>query len=87
MNGPSPSFKLIELTMDFPWQAFRPSSITLHFEESIITGTREISGSPAIKFKNRRMAASESINPSSMLTSMIWAPFSIWLRATSSAAS
>jgi hypothetical protein len=32
------------------------------------------------------IAASESSRPSSMLTSMIWAPFSTWLRATSSAA-
>ena len=48
----------------------------VHFDESIMTGTREMSGSLAIKFKKVTMAASESSIPSSMLISMIWAPLS-----------
>ena len=57
-----------------------------NLEESTITGTRAISGSAAIRFRNVTIAASESSRPSSMLTSMICAPFSTWSRATVSAA-
>src|SRR3546814_9198517 len=39
-NGSSPSFMLIELTIGLPGTHFRPASMTLHFDESIITGTR-----------------------------------------------
>ena len=39
-------------------------------------GTREMSGSLAIRFKKRTMAAWLSSIASSMLMSMIWAPFS-----------
>ncbi len=77
----------MELTIALPWQHFRPAWITLHLELSIISGTLAMSGSPAIRLTKRAIAASESISPSSMLMSMIWAPFSTWLRATSSAAS
>ncbi|KFD79249.1 hypothetical protein DA89_3430 [Vibrio paracholerae] len=66
---------------------FRPASITSHFEESTITGTLEISGSEAHRFKKRTMHASASNIPSSMLISMICAPFSTCSRATSSASS
>ena len=59
----------MELTIDFPCTHFKPASITLHLEESIIKGKREISGSEAIKFRNFTMAASESSIPSSMLMS------------------
>ena len=59
--------------------------MTDHFEESIITGTRLISGSLAIRLRKVVIACSESSSPSSMLTSMIWAPFSICWRATSRA--
>ena len=45
-----------------------------HFELSIIIGTREISGSAAIKFRNFVMAYSPSSIPSSILISMICAP-------------
>ena len=45
-----------------------------NFDESIITGTRAMSGSAATRFRNSTMAFSESIRPSSMLMSMIWAP-------------
>ena len=50
-------------------------------------GTRLMSGSDAIRFRNRVIAATESSIASSMLTSMIWAPFSTCWRATSNAAS
>src|SRR5262249_53087214 len=61
-------------------------SITANFDESIITGTRAMSGSAAIRLRNSTIAFSESSRPSSMLTSMICAPFSTWSRATSSPA-
>ncbi len=35
MNGASPSFSEMELTMALPWQHFSPASITLHLELSI----------------------------------------------------
>ncbi len=57
--------------------------MTSHFDESIITGTRAISGSAAIRFRNLTIAALESSIASSMLTSMIWAPFATCWRATS----
>ena len=43
----SPSFRLIELTTGFPGTHLSPASSTDHFELSIITGTRAISGSVA----------------------------------------
>ena len=77
---------LIELTTDLPCTHLRPASITDHLLESIITGTRAISGSDPIRFKNDTMAAFESSIASSMLTSMICAPLSTCWRATSTAA-
>ena len=50
-------------------------------------GSLEISGSEAIRFKNLTMAASESSIPSSMFTSIIWAPPSTCWRATAKASS
>ena len=70
-----------------PCTHLRPDSITDHFEESIIMGTRDMSGSEATKFKNLIMAFSESSIASSMLTSMICAPFSTCCLATSTASS
>ena len=61
--------------------------MTDHFELSIIIGTREISGSEAIRLRNRVIAASESSMLSSMFTSMICAPFSTCCRATVNASS
>ena len=58
----------------------------LNLDESTITGTRAMSGSLAIRLRNVTIAASESSSPSSMLTSMICAPFSTCSRATASAA-
>ncbi len=48
-------------------------------------GTRAISGSPAIRFRKRTIAASASSIPSSMLISIICAPLSTCCKATSSA--
>jgi len=50
-------------------------------------GTREISGSEAIKFKNLTMAAFESNMASSMFISITCAPFSTCSRATVNAVS
>ena len=48
----SPSFIEIELTIGLPCTHFRPASITSHFDESIITGTRAMSGSAAMRLRN-----------------------------------
>jgi hypothetical protein len=70
----SPSFIEIELTIGLPWIVFRPASMTWNFEESTMIGTREISGSEAIRLQNSVIAACESSRPSSMLMSMTCAP-------------
>src|SRR5690554_4825568 len=62
------------LTMHFPCTHFNPASMMDHLEESIMMGTRAISGSVAIRLRNFTMAASPSSMPSSMFTSMICAP-------------
>ena len=85
MNAASPSFMEIEFTTGLPCTHLRPASITENFDESTITGTRAMSGSAATRLRNVTIAFSESSRPSSMLTSMICAPFSTWSRATSSA--
>ena len=61
--------------------------MTSHLELSIITGTRAMSGSEAIRFRKRCMHATESSMASSMLMSMICAPFSTCWWATASASS
>ena len=86
-NGSSPSFMEMELTMALPWTHLSPASITSHLEESTITGTRQMSGSAAISLRRRSMAATPSIMPSSMLTSMTCAPASTCCAATLMAAS
>ena len=86
MKAASPSFIEIEFTTGLPCRHLRPASITENLEESTITGTRAMSGSAAIRLRNVTIAFSESSRPSSMLTSMIWAPFSTWSRAIASAA-
>ena len=86
-KGSSPSFIEMELTIALPCTHFRPASITSHFEESTITGTRLMSGSPATSLRKRSIAATPSIMPSSMLTSMTCAPFSTCWAATVSAVS
>jgi hypothetical protein len=61
--------------------------MTLHLDESSMMGTREMSGSEAISLRNFSIAAMESSIASSMLMSMIWAPFSTCWRATARASS
>ena len=68
-----------------PCSALRPASTTSHFEESIMTGTRQMSGSVATRRVKRSIAATPSIMPSSMLMSITCAPASTCWRATSSA--
>ena len=87
MNTSTPSFMLIELTIGLPWMQRRPASITLHLELSTMIGTRAMSGSPAIRFRKRTMAASLSSMASSMLMSITCAPFSTCWRATANACS
>ena len=78
---------LIELITHLPCTHLMPASITDHLDESNITGTREISGSDAIRCINRCITAAESNKPSSILTSIICAPSSTCWRATFSAVS
>ena len=61
--------------------------MTDHLLESIIMGTRAMSGSEAIKFKKCVMALTASSMPSSMLISITCAPFSTCWRATVKASS
>ncbi len=77
----------MELTIPFPWRFWSPTSSASQREESTITGTFAMSGSAATSRRKRSIAADASSIPSSMLTSMICAPFSTWWRATSSPAS
>jgi hypothetical protein len=86
-NFASPSLRLIELTTPLPWMHFSPASITDHFELSTMTGTRAMSGSDGDQVQEMRHRLSESSIPSSMLTSMICAPFSTCCLATASASS
>src|SRR4051812_45699846 len=55
---------------------FSPASSTVHLDESSITGTREISGSEAMRLRNFTIVASPSISASSTLMSMTLAPLS-----------
>ncbi len=87
MNAASPSLSEIELTTLLPCRHFSPASITLHLDESTITGMRAMSGSDMIRLRKRVIAFSESIRPSSMLTSRICAPLATCWRATSTASS
>ena len=77
----------MEFTIDFPWRHFKPASITSHFEESIITGTRAISGSEATRFRKVVISSFASNSPSSILTSIISAPSSTCCRAIDNASS
>jgi hypothetical protein len=58
-----------------------PASRTDHFDESSITGTREISGSAAMRLRNFTIVASPSMSASSTLMSMMFAPDSTCWRA------
>ena len=85
-NFSSPSLRLMELTIDLPCITFNPASITSHLEESIMIGTFDISGSEATSFKKLSISSIESNMPSSIFTSIIWAPKETCSLATSSAA-
>jgi hypothetical protein len=81
----SPSFRLIEFTIDLPCTARSPAWMTDQRELSITIGTRAMSGSVATRFRNVVMACSESSMPSSMFTSIRLAPPRTCSRATASA--
>ncbi len=61
--------------------------MTENFELSTMTGTVAMSGSAAIRRRNRVIAATPSSIASSMFTSTIWAPFETCSRAMSTASS
>ena len=61
--------------------------MTFQSELSTMIGTLAILGSAETRLRNRVMACSPSMRPSSMLMSMMFAPPSTWSRATASAAS
>ena len=86
LNLSTPSFMEMELTIGLPCTHRSPASITANLLESIISGTRLMSGSLAMSLTKRSMAATPSIMPSSMLMSMTCAPLSTCWRATESAA-
>src|SRR4051812_13719418 len=73
--------------MPLPWMQRRPASMTSHLELSTMIGMRAMSGSLAIRFRKRTMAALLSSMASSMLMSITCAPFSTCWRATASASS
>ena len=77
----------MEFTIDLPCKHFSPASITSHLEESIITGTRAISGSDITRFRKTVISSLASSSPSSILTSIINAPSSTCLRAMLNASS
>ena len=77
----------IEFTIHFPCTHFNPASIISNFELSIMIGILAISGSLCTKFKKVVIANTPSNKASSILISMICAPFSTWLLATDSASS
>ena len=60
--------------MPLPCRHFRPASITSHFEESTKTGTRAMSGSVAMRFRNMVIAFTPSSRSASMFTSSRFAP-------------
>src|SRR5690242_20995252 len=57
------SSDLMELTIGLPCVVLRPASMTSHFDESIIRGTREMSGSAAMSLVKRSIASTPSIIP------------------------
>jgi hypothetical protein len=87
LNSSSPPFNEILFTIHFPWQFYRPASMTSNLEESTMIGTLAISGSERAILMNLVIAFLPSIKPSSKLKSRIYAPFSTWSFATAIAAS
>ena len=70
MNASSPSLSDMELTIDLPCTHWSPALSISHFDESIITGTRAISGSAAMRLRKVRIASTPSMSPSSMQMSI-----------------
>ena len=62
-KGSSPSLREIELTIALPCTHLSPASMTSHFEESTMTGTRLMSGSLATSLRKRSMAATAVDHP------------------------
>merc|ERR1712159_779086 len=77
----------MEFTMDLPCTHFRPSSITLHFEESIMKGNLATFGSVTHMRMNFPIADCPSIRSESKLKSRMSAFFSHWAKQTSMASS
>ena len=75
------------LTIALPCTFCKPASKTSHLDESIITGTAATIESPAISRKYLVIASTPSSSASSILMSMIVAPFWTCCRATSTASS
>src|SRR5436190_10752064 len=67
--------------MPLPCRHCRPFSSTDHFDESTMIGTRQISGSAAIRLRNLTIVASPSMSASSTLMSRTLAPLSTCWRA------
>ncbi|GBC87081.1 hypothetical protein HRbin12_01082 [bacterium HR12] len=81
----SPSLRLIEFTTALPCTHFSPASITSKREESIMIGTRAISGSVAMRFRKVVIAFTPSSRSASMLTSSMLAPLRTCSAAISTA--
>jgi hypothetical protein len=80
LNFSSPSFREMEFTMHLPWQHLSPASMMWNLEESIMKGTRLISGSDTSRLTKRVIAGTPSIRPSSMLMSRMSAFWFTWRR-------
>ena len=78
----SPSFREIEFTMHLPCALLRPERIVSQSEESIIRAAFATEGSFCMWRTNFSISTFESRRASSMLMSIIEAPFSIWSAAT-----
>ncbi len=69
-------FKRYRIDQRLALHAFQARFDDLPLGLSIMTGTREMSGSAAMRLRYSIIACLESMRPSSMLMSMICAPFS-----------
>ena len=76
MNASSPSFRLMELTIDFPWAFLSPERIVFQSEESIMRAAFAAAGSLEMLRTNLVISASLSSMASSMLMSIMSAPLS-----------
>mmetsp|Transcript_5087 Transcript_5087/g.6188 ORF Transcript_5087/g.6188 Transcript_5087/m.6188 type:complete len:206 (+) Transcript_5087:1351-1968(+) len=76
MNFSSPTFREILLMIGLPWHHFKPASTISNFDESIMKGTFETSGSVTAILMNFSIAGTPSIIPSSTLMSITCAPSS-----------